>query len=151
MSKEQPCHVPFQFSQVAHQINFNPQILAKKSLKRECKITEISQNQRLVMRRNVGHWPKILQSRYPWTIHKKRQHKPVKGMELRLGQPCLCPEIPRAQIDAIIISGRLSLHLCVKLLSRSLVQDGDRIEDRVRPGKIFVLCRFCSFMDNFSH
>lgn len=29
-----------------HQINFNTQILAKKSLKMECKIAEISQNQR---------------------------------------------------------------------------------------------------------
>lgn len=59
-------------------------------------------------------------------------------MELRLGQPCLCPEIPRAQIHTIIISGWPSLDLCVKRFSRSLVQDGDRIEDRVRPGNVFT-------------
>ena len=54
----------FQFSQVAHQINFNPQISAKESLKMECKSAEISLRKRQIVRGNMDDLRKILQSQY---------------------------------------------------------------------------------------
>ena len=145
MSKEQPCHVPFQFSQVAHQINFNTQILAKKSLKMECKIAEISQNQRY-LRKEI--W--MIKAKY-YNRNILRQYTGEDNTNLWKGW--------NTDWDSHVYVRRYRGLKFIPLLSADnshltyacyyfcaafrLVQDGDRIEDRVRPGMSFII--FLSF------